>query len=63
MTIGIKLVVSQLVIDLIAQLAINQSVRKLVIQVVPLGKSVGNINVDVVTGHLWVTVFPRPKFL
>ncbi|KAI0228700.1 Serum paraoxonase/arylesterase 1 [Lamellibrachia satsuma] len=26
-------------------------------QVVPLGAAVGNINVDVVSGHLWVTVF------
>ena len=34
-----------------------------VIQVVPLGSFVDNIDVDVVTGHLWVAAFPDAQLL
>ena len=39
---------------------VSQSVSQLVsvIQVVPLGTFIDNIDVDVVTGHLWVAGYP-----
>ena len=41
----------------------SQSVSQIigVSQEVPLGRPVGNINVDVVSGHLWVTRFSGDK--